>query len=139
MRYLNTGTSVIGVVGSDSSSDSGIEACDQDDDICNSTDIDGAKYDDNISTASDGRSKGSKGVTGEPTTKKASINQQHMSPPTTSWSPPPPLSFRSEQQQQQQQHRVTHGPGGKLKMNNTTYFTIKLFVNILLFCRLFCI
>lgn len=113
MRYLSSGTNFIGVVGTDSSSDSGIETFDQDGDSCsgNGTDNDG-KYDDNISTTSGGRSKGSKAAKEDSTIKKATTNQQTLPPTTRSWSPPPPLSFRSEQQQQQQQHRVTHGPGG---------------------------
>lgn len=100
-------------MGTDSSSDSGVDTADHDGDrgSCNGTDDEG---NDNVSTASSSRLINSN-IPGD-STKTMNMNQQHLQylpppPSTTSWSPPPPISFRSEQQQQQQ-HRVTHGPGG---------------------------
>lgn len=114
VRYLNGGTIEAGKTTIDGSIDSGIEACDQDDDSHsdNSTENDREKCADNVSKCSGGRYKISK-KTGESTSKK--VTQQHLPPVTTTWSPPSPISFRIEQQQQ---HRVTHGPGGEHLINN---------------------
>lgn len=115
VRYLNGGTIETGKTGIDGSIDSGIEACDQDDDSHsdNSTENGREKCADNVSKPFGGRHKISKKTTGESISKK--VTQQHLPPVTTTWSPPSPISFRIEQQQQ---HRVTHGPGGEHLINN---------------------
>ncbi|VVC34830.1 Hypothetical protein CINCED_3A015582 [Cinara cedri] len=116
VRYFNGGAVGIGI-NTDSSSDSGIEPSDRDDNgSSNGTDEEEDKSNINISTKTVGRLKGISG-TADPSIKTATTNQQqqpqHLPPSqsTTPWSPPPPISFRTEQLQQQ--HRVTHGPGAK--------------------------
>lgn len=109
VRYFNGGTATTGLIGPDSSGDSGI-----DESVKNSEKDDNEdNCDDDISTTSTSRLKTSNTEESSNKTPSTNLHQHHLPiPRSMSWSPPPPISFRSDQQLQQQ-HRVTHGPGGE--------------------------